>query len=83
MRSVANYVKTVFDGDALNFTPIIERNLTDKFKNMEPHHSIPDPNKLYGVSSYLTLLSPGHATMANYLLDQNEQPELDTISNRF
>ena len=81
MRSVANYVKIVFDGDALNFTPLIEKNLTNLFKTLGPQFSNPDPNKPFGISSFLTLLSPGHSTMANYLLDKEEQPELDTIVN--
>lgn len=68
--------------DALNFTLLIEKNLTERFRTLDPCYSIPDPNTPYGISNYLTLLSPGHTTMANFMLDQKEDIKNDTIVSR-
>lgn len=61
---------------------LIEKNLTERFKTLAPYFTIPDPKEPYGISGYLTLLSPGHTTMANYLMDATEDTKNDTIVSK-
>lgn len=73
-------MKRMYDGDALNFTMLIEKNLTRLFRTFSPFFNIPHPGSPFAISKYLTFLGPGHATMANYLKGKDSGE--DVILNR-
>lgn len=68
-----------YDGDELNFTPMLDNLVENEFKSFAPFYNIPDTSKPYSVSGNLTLLAPANSTIANYLSDARESDSLDTI----
>ena len=70
-----------YDGDALNYTILLDNELAKEFMNFEAHYSIPSLDKIYSISGNLTLLTPATTIVSNYLYMRTEDiPQEDTIT---
>lgn len=59
-----------FDGDELNFYPLMDNVMVSEFKTLRPFYSIPDLTAPCTVSKLLTLDTPNNSILANYLWDK-------------
>lgn len=59
-----------YDGDELNICVLLDNMMHDEALRMQPHFSVPDTSKPYGISGLLTLLSPSTSILSNYLYDK-------------
>jgi hypothetical protein len=71
-----------FDGDELNFTPLLDVYIADQASTLAPHFNVPGRSKPYEISGNLTLLAPATAVVSRYLRDTSETPDLDMIVSR-
>lgn len=71
-----------YDGDELNVTILLDNMLADLTKTLAPFYNIPDMSKPNAIAGELTLLSPANSLLGNYILDNDEDPANDTVSDR-
>lgn len=67
-----------YDGDELNICVLLDNMMHGEALRMQPHYSIPDTGKPYGVSGLLTLLSPSTSILSNYIHDEESDNTVDT-----
>lgn len=74
-----------FDGDELNFIPLLDHDLEEAMQTFSPHFGALDVKDLYNVNSkFLTLLSPGTSILSNYLsFQEGSNNETDDIVKEF
>jgi len=58
-----------FDGDELNYYPLLDHVMANEFVTLKPFYNIPDVDKPGSVSGRLSLDTPNNTTLAAYLKD--------------
>lgn len=67
-----------YDGDELNFIPLLSREMEEYYEGFAPQYNVPGKTP-YEVCGNLTLLGPANNIMLEYLNAKHEHPEKDTI----
>ena len=68
-----------FDGDELNYYPLMDHMMVDEFKTLRPFFNIPDMTKPCSVSGKLSLDTPNNSILASYLNDKTVGQGDDTL----
>lgn len=71
-----------FDGDELNLYIIMDETMDKLLEPFNPKNGTPNPNKPFGITKYLTLLSPGTNLVSEFLGDKSDNPSMDTILSK-
>lgn len=56
---------------------LLDNMMHNEALRMQPHFSVPDTGKPYGVSGLLTLLSPSTSILTNYIYDKDKSNSKD------
>lgn len=65
--SLTTYLKTSFDGDALNGIVILDENTLEKLDPLAPKNGVLDLRTPRAVSGHVSLPAPIIATIANFI----------------
>lgn len=72
-----------YDGDELNCTLLLDNQMIDEFKTLQPFFNITDVSKPYEISGNLGLLAPSTSIIANYLYDKKPSVRKDQVSSSY
>lgn len=72
-----------YDGDELNVSILLDNNMAEQFKTLQPFFNVPDIAKPYEISGNLGLLSPSTSIVANFLYDTVPSTRKDQVSSSF
>lgn len=76
---ITKYCNGDFDGDTLNFYPIMDQEMYELFKPFDMKNNVADANKPGGLSGHLSLLEAGNSIVSEYLLDGRNDLKKDTL----
>lgn len=65
--SVANLLDKKYDGDELNMTLLLDREMVSQFSRLEPHLGVLDERRPWAMSSSVGIPSPMLSTLGNFL----------------
>lgn len=75
------YTNADFDGDILNFYPIMDQTMLDLFEPFSLKYNVSDMNKPWGLSGHLSLLEAGNGIVSEFLLDKDNNHN-DTLYSK-